>query len=186
MAKDGELTGKQKKFCEEYIFDFNATRAAKVAGYSEATASEMGYENLNKPQIKAYIELLQEDMAKTAGISRLMLVNEYKKLAFTNIADLHTGWITRAEFENLTPEQKASISEIQTQTRTEAKYNPDSEAMESVQVDFIKIKLHSKIQALDGLMKALGFEAPKKIEVSGGVKSYKIVPATQRARDSGK
>ena len=33
-----ELTEKQKKFCEEYIFDFNASRAARVAGYSEDTA----------------------------------------------------------------------------------------------------------------------------------------------------
>jgi phage terminase small subunit len=45
---DIKLTEKQKLFCKEYIIDFNATRAAKAAGYSEDSAKEIGYENLRK------------------------------------------------------------------------------------------------------------------------------------------
>jgi len=51
-----KLTEKQKMFCKEYMIDLNATRAAIAAGYSEKTASEMGYENLNKPQIQEYLQ----------------------------------------------------------------------------------------------------------------------------------
>jgi phage terminase small subunit len=166
MAKPGELTGKQKKFCEEYIFDFNASRAARAAGYSEDTAGSIGSENLQKPEIQDFIKELQSDMEKTAGISRLMIVKEYQKIAFSNIADLHTGWITRAEFENLTQEQKAAISEIQTQTRTESKYDSKSESMQPIEVDFVKIKLHSKTQALDSLMKIMGYEPSKKVDLN--------------------
>jgi phage terminase small subunit len=32
------MTDKQKRFCEEYVKDWNATRAAIAAGYSEKTA----------------------------------------------------------------------------------------------------------------------------------------------------
>jgi phage terminase small subunit len=61
MAKSGELTPKQKAFCEYYVANGgNATEAAKQAGYSEKTASETGYENLNKPQIVNYIDQLQK------------------------------------------------------------------------------------------------------------------------------
>jgi phage terminase small subunit len=56
MAEEIELTGKQKRFCEEYIFDFNGTRAAIAAGYSENTAAEKAYEKLRKTKIKSYIE----------------------------------------------------------------------------------------------------------------------------------
>ena len=45
-----KLTNKQKRFVEEYIIDFNATRAAKAAGYSASTAYASGAENLKKPQ----------------------------------------------------------------------------------------------------------------------------------------
>jgi len=41
---DSTLNDKQKRFCEEYVIDWNATRAAKVAGYSEKTAKEIGCE----------------------------------------------------------------------------------------------------------------------------------------------
>lgn len=51
-----KLTVKQKRFADEYILTGNARQSAIKAGYSEKTASETGYENLNKPHILAYIE----------------------------------------------------------------------------------------------------------------------------------
>lgn len=50
------MTKKQKRFCDEYLIDCNATQAAIRAGYSEKTAKSIGQENLTKPDIKAYIE----------------------------------------------------------------------------------------------------------------------------------
>lgn len=53
MAK---LTAKQKRFCDEYLIDLNATQAAIRAGYSKKTAKQIGQENLTKLDIKEYIE----------------------------------------------------------------------------------------------------------------------------------
>lgn len=53
MAK---MTEKQKRFCDEYLIDLNATQAAIRAGYSEKTAAVIANENLRKPYIKEYIE----------------------------------------------------------------------------------------------------------------------------------
>lgn len=50
------MTEKQKRFCDEYLTDFNATQAAVRAGYSKKTAYSIGEENLRKPEIKEYIE----------------------------------------------------------------------------------------------------------------------------------
>jgi len=47
---------RQRKFCDEYLISGNATDAAIKAGYSPKTAYSMGNENLNKPELKAYIE----------------------------------------------------------------------------------------------------------------------------------
>lgn len=54
--EDRKLTVKQWKFADNYIELGNATKAALKAGYSKNTASEIGYENLNKPHIKSYID----------------------------------------------------------------------------------------------------------------------------------
>lgn len=163
-SKPIDLTEKQRRFCEEYIFDFNATRAAKVAGYSENTATEIGSENLTKPNIQAYIKELQGDLEKTAGISRLMVLKEHAKLAFSSIASLHNTWIERKEFDKLTDDQKSAIAQIETQTRIESRYDPASGEDIPVQVDFIKIKLFDKQKALDSISKMLGYDAPEKIQ----------------------
>ena len=50
------VTDKQKRFCDEYLIDLNATQAAIRAGYSKKTAYSIGVENLKKPEIKSYID----------------------------------------------------------------------------------------------------------------------------------
>ena len=50
------MNARQKKFCDEYLIDCNATQAAIRAGYSAKTAKQIGQENLTKPNLKAYID----------------------------------------------------------------------------------------------------------------------------------
>lgn len=52
----GKMTPKQKRFCDEYLIDLNATQAAIRAGYSKKTAQAIGTENLKKPLLRNYIE----------------------------------------------------------------------------------------------------------------------------------
>lgn len=49
------MTEKQKRFCDEYLIDLNATQAAIRAGYSEKRASEQAYQLLRKTTVKEYI-----------------------------------------------------------------------------------------------------------------------------------
>lgn len=58
------MTEKQKRFCDEYLIDLNATQAAIRAGYSERTAYSIGTENLRKPEISAYINSRMEEKKK--------------------------------------------------------------------------------------------------------------------------
>ncbi len=49
------MTAKQRRFCDEYLIDLNATQAAIRAGYSKKTANRIATENLSKPVIKEYV-----------------------------------------------------------------------------------------------------------------------------------
>ena len=60
-----KLTAKQKRFCDEYLIDLNATQAAIRAGYSEKAARQIGTENMAKPSIKEYIGSRMADKEKT-------------------------------------------------------------------------------------------------------------------------
>ena len=54
------MTERQKRFCELYAANPDATAAAIGAGYSSRTARSIGSENLTKPDIRAYLEELQQ------------------------------------------------------------------------------------------------------------------------------
>lgn len=149
-----KLTKKETIFCHEYVVDWNGSRAARAAGYSEKTATVIAYENLRKPHIKAYLEEIQEDLAKLAGVSALRNVQELKKLAYTNLSDFKNGWMTEKDFEELTDEQKAALSEIQHTTKT----------FEGGTERIVKFKLHDKMRAIDMMNKMLGFNSPDKVD----------------------
>lgn len=50
------LTKKQRDFVDAYVQHWNASQAARDAGYSGKVAGQQGYENLKKPEIVAEIE----------------------------------------------------------------------------------------------------------------------------------
>ncbi len=62
----GRLTNKQRAFAEAWLAGKNRTQAAIAAGYSERTAAQIGYENLKKPQILAYIHERTQGLAHVA------------------------------------------------------------------------------------------------------------------------
>lgn len=72
-AKERALTGKERRFVEEYCACFNATKAAIRAGYSELSARQIGSENLSKPYISKAIKERMEALSMPAeeGIKRL-------------------------------------------------------------------------------------------------------------------
>lgn len=84
------LTLKQRKFCDVYVKTANGAESARLAGYSEKTAGEMAYENLNKPQIKRYVDMKMEEAVKKVGVGkdwRLEMLKKGIELNFQGKAD---------------------------------------------------------------------------------------------------
>ena len=77
-----KLTIKQLKFCHELIIDWNGSRAARVAGYSEKTANKIASENQTKPDIQAYIQLIKDDFEKNCNITKTRQLKKYIKIAY--------------------------------------------------------------------------------------------------------
>lgn len=54
------LTNKQKRFCEEYLIDLNATQAAIRAGYSPKTAEQTASRLLRNVKVQEYLAELMD------------------------------------------------------------------------------------------------------------------------------
>ena len=104
------LTIKQQRFCDEYIISGNATEAAVKAGYSKKTASEMGYENLGKPQIQDYLaertkgilEAKKMDLEEAIRLSSEIARGEVQK-GYSKQYDRITGKIIKEVDYEYTP-----------------------------------------------------------------------------------
>ena len=68
------LNDRQKRFCDEYLIDCNATQAAIRAGYSPKTAYSAGQRMLKNVEVKSYIDdrLAQLRSEKTADAQEVL------------------------------------------------------------------------------------------------------------------
>lgn len=76
-----KLNKRQKLFCEEYLIDMNAKQAAIRAGYKENRAKEMGYENLTKPHLAAYIKTLVDARSERTQIKADDVLKDLRRVA---------------------------------------------------------------------------------------------------------
>lgn len=80
--KQEAMTGKQELFCYEYLIDFNATKAAIRAGYSEKSAYSQGHDLLKKPEIKKLIKTFSFENINSALICRDRIISELVQIGF--------------------------------------------------------------------------------------------------------
>jgi phage terminase small subunit len=115
VKKKDKLTLKQKRFADEYIISGNATQSAIKAGYSKKTAGVIAVENLEKPNIKAYIderlkELDDKAIAKQEEVLQYLtaVMRGQSKSAVVVIEGLGEG-LSEARLINKTPDEKDRI-----------------------------------------------------------------------------
>ncbi len=148
-----ELNDKQKRFCEEYLIDLNATQSAIRAGYSKKTAYSIGDENLRKPEIKDYISKLKNNRSERTEITADMVIQELAKIGFADIKNYFEGDEAQKDITTLDNKLTAAVSSIKV---TESSGKDWSKTTK-------EFKLHDKVKALEDLGKHLGvFEKDNK------------------------
>lgn len=152
------MTKKQKRFCEEYLIDLNATQAAIRAGYSPDTAKAIGYENLTKPDIRAHIDRAMAERSRRTGVNADRVIQELAKIAFVNATDVIDPKTATVK-ENALPEDMAAIQSVKVKT-----FGEDGLERE--------IKMADKLKALEMLGRHLGMFKDK-LELSGGLDTEK-------------
>ncbi len=146
------INPKQRKFCNDYMLHLNGTKAYLHAypDTTEEAATSSASRMLTDANVKAYIKYMQANLEEAAGITKLKVIQEWQKMAFSSMGDYHNTWISKKEFDSLTNQQKACIESIETSEVT----------IEGMTTTTFKLKLHSKKAALENLAKILGYNDP--------------------------
>lgn len=168
------LTFKEQAFCEAYTADSrgNGAKAAVKAGYAEKSARVTASRLLTKANVKAYIEDCRKNTESLAGISRLRNAQELASIAYSSIAHMHNEWTELAYFNDLTDEQKSAIEGIETRTEIIKR-----EGEEDKEIQYVKIKLYSKLAALDAIAKMYGYYEPERMKIDADIRAG-VTPMT--------
>lgn len=129
MAK--ELTEKQRRFCEEYLVDLNATQAYCRSGYSvkkRVTAEQNASKLLRNPKVQEYISALRQQQSERTGITADSVLNEIAKIAFTKDVEI----VGREKMHALELLGKHLGAFDQNAVRVEVKDDPLSEALKKI------------------------------------------------------
>ena len=140
------MTEKQQRFIDEYMVDFNATRAVIAAGYSHKSANVMGAQLLAIPKIRKEINRRKAEAREGLRISAERVLWEMAALSFSNIFDYVEVIDGKLRLKEMPSEIQGAVSSIK------------------VTKNGIEIKLHDKLKALEFLAKYMGLADKKSIE----------------------
>ncbi len=144
------INEKQKKFCEEYIIDLNATKAAIRAGYSKRSAEVTASRMLRNANVATYIEKLRGVQMENAGLSASKVIDELKSLGFWSIQDFITDDNSILDLSKL---DRAVVRPIVGIKVTETIHGTGKKAIREIKTE---LKLADKRAALTDLGRHLG------------------------------
>lgn len=148
------MTDAQKRFCDEYLIDLNATRAYKVA-YSrckkDKTANVNGSKLLRNTKVQEYISQKQKEIEKRTEVTQDRVINELAKIAFLDIRKLYTENGQLKNVTDIDDDTAGAISSLETLEEYDG-YGDDREKIGDTQ----KVKLLDKTKALELLGRHLG------------------------------
>ncbi|WP_444668369.1 terminase small subunit [Cereibacter changlensis] len=158
MAK-AKLSGKQDRFCAEYLLDLNATQAAIRAGYSKRTAGSQGFDLLQKPEIAARIAEMKLERSNRTEITADRVVMEIAKIAFASMrrfVTIDSEGQPVIDLSDTPDDDLDALLEVSTETVLEPKFpkDPHPEVIRKT-----KIKLADKLGALEKLAEHTGVYA---------------------------
>jgi phage terminase small subunit len=182
----GNWSDRQRLFVRAYIRHRNGARAVREAGYSckPENADRIAWALRNEPRfahVRKAIEGIEADLRARLKVEAEQVLEEISKVAFFSLADvvvIQEDGTARLDLTEADAAHLAALSEVQIEERTiKGKDGAPDEVLRT-----IKIKAHSKLDALEKLGKNLRLFTDK-LEVSGGLDiAMELSAARRRAR----
>ena len=107
------MNAKHAQFVAEYLIDLNATQAAIRAGYSAKTAASQGERLLRNAEIATAVSDGQRKRLDSAELSATRVLEEMRRLAFSDVRDLFDEQGKLRPIHTLTREQSAAIAGLE-------------------------------------------------------------------------
>jgi phage terminase small subunit len=154
------MNPRQQRFVEEYLIDLNGYRAAVRAGYAEKGARNIASRLLREPEIAAAVEKAKEERRERLRITADRVLAELARIAFADIGRLvvqNEKGLSLKDTSDLSPDDLAAVAAME--------ISADGKA---------RVRLHSKLRALDAIARHLGLFEKAAAEKHGTVPAERL------------
>lgn len=140
------LSGRQRRFADEFLRDSNASAAARRAGYAPRSAPFMATKLRRYPGVAAHIDAGIAKKQRAIRVAADRVLAEYARIAFADIGRV-------AEWTNkrlrLKPRRRVTLADSAAIARIDS-------GGKSARGATLRVTLHDKVHALDMLARHLG------------------------------
>jgi phage terminase small subunit len=173
-----ELTEKQKKFCEEYLVDFNQGAAYLRAGYkcSDNSARTNASRMLTNDNIQAYLTSIRNKAGSSTAVTLERTLQELAYVAYGRVTDVLSfsdNGMSVKNSDTLPDEVVAAIASVD-MTESGGEYPTIKKS----------VKLHNKVAALALLAKFFGIDSDFN-QARASLKRYGLALVEDSESDSG-
>lgn len=145
------LSEMEVRFCYEFIAEPNRTKAAIRAGYSPNTARQKGSEVSLRPEVQAFIAILQAEYQAQLNVNVQRVLTERARVAFFDPIDLFDENGALLPIRDMDADARRAIASVEVQELFEGT-GQDRKHIGNLH----KIKLWDKGAALTALERHLG------------------------------
>jgi phage terminase small subunit len=156
-----KMTARQSAFVAAYIVSLNATQAAKDAGYSPKTASQIGERLLRNVEVAKAIEAAKKERAERTKITQDDVLKELGRIAFFDIGKAFTPDGALKPLDEMDEDTRRALAGLEVVSLTS-----EGEHVGTLK----KVKIADKLGALSKLAQHLGMLDPK-ITLKGDAQS---------------
>jgi phage terminase small subunit len=161
------LTAKQRRFVAEYVTDFNATRAARAAGFSPKCARAEGCRLLRNFNVRAAVDAPLAESLAMAKLEAQRVDEELAQLCFVDIRVFYDGAGRLLPVAAWPPGAAAAVASIETVERN----------ANGGTVIVTKLRLYDKVSALTLAARRLGMLRDQ-VKLSGTLTLEQLVAAS--------
>lgn len=174
-----KLSVKQERFVAAYLAcDFNATEAARQAGYEPSRADVTGFELLQKPHIKAAIAKHTKKTLDKLDLSTERTLEYVARLAFFDPIDLFEDDGSLKLLKDMPPAARSVIAGLEVTELFDGATGEQKHAIGLIK----KLKLTDRQGALDKLMRYHALYKDK-VELTGLESLADAISKARKRRD---
>lgn len=161
-----QLTPKELKYAEEFLVHGNKAKSARLAGFSERSAMQIGFEVHQRPHVKAYIQKRMKELLERTEIKQEDVIRGLMYVAELDPADLFDKDNNMLPIKDLPPEVRRAIAGFDITSTTLKTVGKDGEEDTEETTHTAKIRFNDRMKGWESLGRTIAMFTDKQ-EIGG-------------------